>query len=135
MRLFDKRRREWKWTAANKETTTLIKEAKTKYYEDAVLKLSADGAGKILKDIAIPDRPAPLTIGQVLPDLGEGEIAEKLATYFSRITQDFTQLDNPNIETYSSLYRTLFYSPMKSPKGSDLAKNQNLRSEATSSQQ
>lgn len=61
------------------------KEAKTVYYNNSVDKLKSEGGGmipyKILKDLAIPDRPSPWSINTLNSYLMDEELANDLATY------------------------------------------------------
>ena len=71
MRKFRKYQRSRKWQVVKEETDLLIKEAKADYYQKAMDKLNAEGGNlipyKILKNIAIPDRPKTWTINSLNP--------------------------------------------------------------------
>ena len=78
------------------KTNKKIKEGKQEYYRKAVDKLRADGGSqlpyKILKELSIPDRPAPWTVTSLRPSLSSQVLAEELAEYFVKITNEFAPL-------------------------------------------
>ena len=104
MRTYKKYKRVPKWIQAKALTDDLIKAAKSEYYTAAVRKLSGDKANqilyRILKDVAIPDRPTAWTITHLSPEDSELELANKLAQYFVRITDEFDPLTDAPPVTY-----------------------------------
>ena len=97
MRKFKKFQRSRKWQAVKEETDLLIKEAKADYYQKALDTLNAEGGKlipyKILKNIAIPDRPKTWTVNSLNPGMTDHELVEDLASYFVRITDEISPLD------------------------------------------
>ena len=89
----------------------MIKKSKQEFYKEAVEKLRNAGSSqlpyRLLKKLAVPDRPKSWTMSQMRPGRSEKDTAEELAEYFSRITSGFTPLD-PEVdrhpETFSSRY-------------------------------
>ena len=51
----------------------------------------------VLTHIAEPDNPPTWNVTKMRPDLSEAELAEELATYFVKITDEFTPVDPENI--------------------------------------
>ena len=102
-----KMRRDTKWAALKKESNDLIKRNKTNFFKQATDKLKSNGSSQLpyraLRELAIPERPDPWSINMLAPDLTDEQLAEDLATYFSRITDQFTPLDTSRIrQTFSS---------------------------------
>ena len=66
------------------ETSQMIKKAKREYYDRAVSNLREKGGNvipyKILKDLAIPDRPKKWSVNDVKPRLTDSDLAEDLAS-------------------------------------------------------
>lgn len=64
-------------------------------------KLKSQGGGvipyKILKELAIADHPKPWSINSLKPTLLDTDLAEDLASYFVKITDEFQPLDTHNI--------------------------------------
>ena len=96
-RRYSKYHRGQKWREAKKNTNTMIKNSKQEYYQKELEKIKNHGGShvpyKALKELSVPDRPEAWTINKLRPSLTDSEIAEELATYFIRITDDFTPLD------------------------------------------
>ena len=88
--------RSLKWQDVKKETNDLIKTAKKDYYEEAVAKLKSEGSSqlpyRVLKELAVPNRPSPWSINSLRPGLADEELAEELADYFVKITDEFPPL-------------------------------------------
>ena len=108
-RKYNRQLRSPEWQSLKEATRTMIKESKQEYYNDAVEKLKNAGSSqlpyRLLKDLAVPDRPKPWTVNQIRPGRSEEEIAEELAEYFSRITDGFTPLTDGDLpRTYSNPY-------------------------------
>ena len=105
MRCFSKHRRSARWHELKEETTRLIKESKQNYYAKAVDKLKTEGNNqvpyRILKELAEADRPKAWTVSAVRLDLMEEQLANVLADYFTKITDEFSSL---NISTLSSTF-------------------------------
>ena len=101
-----------KWQSAKDHTNSLIKESKRDFYNDAVERLKARGSSqlpyKALKELAIPDRPPSWTINSLRPHSTNEALAEELADYFVRITDEFVGLD-PDLAptTFPSPFPTL----------------------------
>ena len=57
---------------------------------------------KILKELSIPDRPAPWSVTQIDPEKTEAQLAEDLVDFFVKITDEFPPLDGYCPETYSA---------------------------------
>ena len=111
-RRFAKYRRSHKWQEVKDHTNKLIKESKQNFYANAVEELKAKGGSnvpyRILKDLAVPDRPKAWSINQLAPNLTDVELAEKLAEYFGRITDQFSPLDRTRIpQSFSSPFQIL----------------------------
>ena len=108
MRLFGTNRRGPKWIEAKKRTDKLIKDSKSQYYAQVVTRLTAEGSNQIpyniLKDIAIPDRPAPWSVNHVAPGLGDSALAESLADYFVKIIDKFSPLTGAPPTTFRDPY-------------------------------
>ena len=105
-RRFVKHRRGPQWRAVKEETERLIKESKQKYYTEAIEKLKGEGSGQlpyaILRELAIPDRPAPWSVNQLAPGQSDELLAEDLADYFVRITDEFTPIGGYCPATYQA---------------------------------
>ena len=111
-RRYNKWHRAKKWKDVKIETDTLIKEAKRAFYNGAVNKLKEIGSSqlpyKVLKELAIPDRPAPWSINATRPGLDDLNLAEELADYFVKITDEFTPLEpGRHPITYDSTFELL----------------------------
>ena len=95
-RRFKKARRSRKWREAKEVTKELIRTAKKKYYENAVDKLKRQRSGtipyRILKELAIPDRPKAWSVNSLAPEKTDMELAEDLADFFVKITDEFDPL-------------------------------------------
>ena len=96
-RRFSKHQRGAIWKEAKTITDELIKESKQKYYSESIAKLQESGSNqlpyKILKELAISDRPAAWSINQLDPGKDDQQLAENLADdYFVKITDEFSPL-------------------------------------------
>ena len=80
------------------------KGSQIKFYAAVANKLTKDGANQIpyrmIKELAIPDRPTAWSVIQISPESTELEMANKLADYFVRITDEFTPMQNAPPSTY-----------------------------------
>ena len=112
-RRFDKWQRGPRWKQAKETTDHLIKESKEAFYKEAVEKLKQKGSSqlpyKALRELAIPDRPDPWTVNETRPGLSNTDLAEKLASYFVRVTDEFEPIDPDYIPpvTFDSPYDVL----------------------------
>ena len=109
-RKFKKHQRSGQWTEAKEHTNRLIKESKAAFYTKSAESLKAKGGGtipyRILKELAIPDRPKRWTVNSWKPGLSNQDIANNLASYFTRITDEFDPLPLEDVPTtYSSPFR------------------------------
>ena len=79
----------------------MIKKSKSEYYQKSVVRLKDQGAGvipyKILKDIAIPDRPKSWSINSLKPKMSDKELAKDLASFFIKITDEFVPLNTSTV--------------------------------------
>ena len=110
-RCYKNHRRSNKWVDLKMESDNLIKESKAKYYADAVEKLKANGTQvpyRILKELAVADRPKAWTVNAVRPSLSDRDLANELADYFARITDEFEPLGDfqPPV-TYAGPFREI----------------------------
>ena len=111
-RRFKRHKRGPQWRIVKSETDDLIKASKREYYDSALMKLKADGSNQlpynILRELAIPDRPSPWTVNQTNPSLTDQALAEALADFFVRITDEFTPIDGVSYPTtYSRPFELL----------------------------
>ena len=68
------------------------------FYQVAVDKLKASGSSqipyKLIKELAIPDRPKAWSINSLKPKMDDKTLADDLAQYFSRIMDEFRPLED-----------------------------------------
>ena len=97
MRRYKKAKRSVRWKEAKEESDKLLKEAKIEYYNKAVDKLKQQGGNiipyKILKEIAVINRPKPWTIQSIRPGVPDEVLVEELADFFTKITDEFTLIE------------------------------------------
>lgn len=109
-RCYRKNKRSSRWAALKAEKTKIIREAKEAFYQGAVNKMkeaeSCQLPYRALKDLAVPDWPQPWTVNACGPEYNDNTLAERLATYFTKIMDEFVPLQNgvPSPVTYSSSF-------------------------------
>ena len=99
-----------RWREAKEESDHLIKREKKIYYDKAIAKLGKDGGQipyRILKDIAIPDRPKPWSINSLQPGIPDAALADELAGLFMKITDEFTPISGGHPITFPSPFKPL----------------------------
>ena len=98
--------RDKRWNELKKDTNEAIWTNKKKYYEKEAARLMTPGSNSIpfksLHHIYDADAPQKWTVNQLAPELTDLELAEDLAKYFVRITDEFEPLVMNNLPvTYS----------------------------------
>ena len=110
-RQYKKGQRSVKWKKVKTEMDDMIKKAKREFYDHAAANLHDQGGGvipyKILKDLAIPDGPKKWSINDLRPTLSDKDLAEELASFFVKITDEFSPLTGEPITTFSNPYELL----------------------------
>ena len=94
MRAYKKHGRKGKWLTLKEGTSEAIAKNKRVFYEQEVKKLGMPGAipYKSLHRIIDTDAPKNWTPKMMKPDMNELQIAEDLADFFTRITDEFSPL-------------------------------------------
>ena len=108
-RKYKKNKRSVAWHEAKTLTNKLIREAKQEYYKKAVDKLGKEGTTipyKILKEIALPDRPKSWSINSLRPDLTDDQLADELAVFITSIMDKFEPLRGNPPTTLSDPFPT-----------------------------
>ena len=111
-RKYKKSHRSNKWKDLKRATDDMIRESKHSFYDEAVAKLRQEGSShlpfQLLKKLAIPDRPKAWSVNSLRPKLTDKQLADELAVFFSRITEEFSPLQPEEIpSTYSSPFPIL----------------------------
>ena len=111
-RCYGKRERSGRWQQLKETTDNLIREAKKNFYNDAVEKLKARGGNqvpyKILRELAVADRPRPWVVNSVKPAMTDDQLANSLADYFTKITDEFSPLGDESLpRTFSNPYKII----------------------------
>lgn len=98
-----------RWKILKAESAALIANNKKIHYQRAVEKLKTTGSEQIpyamLSDIAIPERPNAWSINMLDPTASDRTLAEKLADFFVRITDEFVPI---NIDQLPTTYPSPF---------------------------
>ena len=101
---FEKEGRSVNWKEMKKITNNMIKRRKKKYYDAEVQKLRQEGSYripyKVLKNISDTERAKTWSVEDLSNGRTEEKLAEDLAVYFSKISQEFSPLQGEPPTTY-----------------------------------
>ena len=103
MKTYLKEHRSPKWKDEKRETDRLIKESKRSYYNEFLEKSKTSNKPSLyynmvnrLKEVGEPVR---FDVCSLFPDISEKEVAEKVADFFTQISERFTPLQDRHIPT------------------------------------
>ena len=90
-----------KWKRLKKVVEKIVKKRKEVYEKSQKLVLLEKDAErhffKNCKNYQAKERPQPFDVRTLLPDMGDMEVAEKLADFFNKISAEFTPLEPQDI--------------------------------------
>ena len=112
-RKYDRHHRSGAWKEIKRLTDEKIKESKEEFYQKSVDKMKESGSSqlpyRLLKELAIPDRPPVWSVNSLRPGKSDQDLAEELASFFVRTTDEFEPLgaDSLPSSTHPSPYELL----------------------------
>ena len=106
-REYDRNGRSRRWRRLKKKTAEIYRRRAAVYLESQRANLTGPSASrcffKHVKAYSSKEKPQQFEVGDLFPDCGEEEVAEKLADHFNKISNEFDGLEEDDIPEAHSL--------------------------------